>query len=122
AALDGNSPKSDEPDPESEAKLAPARSKARFTSRSSECWGKTTRSKSFSIPARTRSRSSASARSPPAAETPVVGPHSQLQTERLNSFIVSEASEAVNLSQSAKARGVDIPTSGATSTQSRAGR
>ena len=45
----------------------------RLTSRSSGYSGKTTRSKSFSIPVRTRSRSGVSARSPPRAGTPDAG-------------------------------------------------
>src|SRR6266576_2771992 len=51
-----------EPEPEREAYKAPASSSTRFTLISSGYFGKTTRSKSFSIPVRTRSRSGFSAR------------------------------------------------------------
>src|SRR5258708_7609822 len=65
------SPNTAEPDPESDTYFAPDLSSARLTSRIAGYLGKTTPSKSFSIPVRTRSRSSASARSRPLPGTPV---------------------------------------------------
>src|SRR5262249_34352488 len=113
----------------SETYFAPDRSKARLTSRRAGCLGKTTLSKSFSIPVRTRSRSSASARSQPLLGTPVGEnplPHSHSNTAWLNSFILSELSGDVNLpclaSQSAKAAGVETPISGVAITHGKLGR
>ena len=90
-----------EPEPDNEAYCAPSRCKSSFTSRNSGYSGKTTRSKSFSIPVRTRSRSGVSARSPPNAGTPDAGPFacgklsfSQANTLSLNLFIVPVASAA----------------------------
>ena len=62
AFLDANSPYSVEPEPDSDAYLAPARTNARLASPSSGYSGKTTCSKSFSIPARSSARSGFSAR------------------------------------------------------------
>ncbi len=59
---EANSPYSAEPEPDSDAHLAPARKSAIFPSRSRGYSGKTTCSKSFSIPARTSQRSGFSAR------------------------------------------------------------
>src|SRR3954468_22279333 len=87
-----------EPEPDNEAYKAPLRSSTRLTSRNSGYLGKTTCSKSFSIPVRTRSRSGVSARPPPRVETPDKADSlSQLETMRLNSFILSEGFKAVNL-------------------------
>src|ERR1700690_239718 len=73
SAGDRNSPYRVDPDPESEAYFAPARSSAPFMSRNSGYSGKTALSKSFPIPVRTRSRSNFSPRLPPFAEAPVLG-------------------------------------------------
>ncbi len=75
AFSDSNSPYSVDPDPDSDAYFDPARTSARFMSRSSGSCGKTTVSKSFSIPARTRSDSRLPARPPLllAAGAPALG-------------------------------------------------
>src|SRR5262245_6853324 len=91
-----------DPEPESEAYDAPPRSSTRLTSHNSGYCGKTTRSKSFSIPVRTRSRSGVSARPLPRAGTPdkpfpdFPGALSHEESTRPNSFILSEGLEGVN--------------------------
>src|SRR5438445_3301115 len=93
-----------DPEPESDAYRAPAFSSTRLTSSNSGYLGKTTFSKSFSIPVRTRSSSGFSARPPPLAETPDLrrplseAALSHAEISRLNSAILSEPAEAVNLS------------------------
>src|SRR6185503_4537913 len=116
-----NTPYTADPDPESEAYCAPERSSTSFTSRNSGCFGKTTFSKSFSIPVRTRSSSGLSARPPPLAETPdprlVSAAASHAEISRLDFNILSELGDEVNWSQSAKAFGVDTAVSGNRTTQ-----
>src|SRR5215469_4205697 len=92
-----NKPYTADPDPEREAYFAPARSSTLLTSRNSGYWGKTTFSKSFSIPVRTRSSSGFSARPPFMAETPDLrrlrlpgAALSHLEISRLNSNILSD--------------------------------
>src|SRR5205823_12765370 len=96
-AGDANKPETADPEPESDAYSAPACSNTLFTLRNSGYCGKTTRSKSFSIPVRTRSSSGFSARPPRLAETPdlrrpePLGPAlSHAEISRLNSNILSE--------------------------------
>src|SRR3982074_2262483 len=103
SARDWNSPYRDDPDPESEAYLDPARSSAPFMSRNSGYRGKTTLSKSFSIPVRTRSRSKFPARLPRFAGEPVLGeprmlgrPLSQADSNRPTSISLSDAPSPVN--------------------------
>src|SRR3981081_3450536 len=97
SARDWNSPYRDDPDPESEAYLDPARSSAPFMSRNSGYRGKTTLSKSFSIPVRTRSRSKFPARLPRFAGAPVLGePLSQANSNRQTSISLSDAPSRVN--------------------------
>src|SRR6266852_1746061 len=99
SARDRNNPYRVDPDPESEAYLDPARSSAPFMSRNSGYRGKTTFSKSFSIPVRTRSRSKFPARLPPFAGAPVLGkPLSQADNTRLTSISLSDAPSRVNSS------------------------
>src|SRR3982074_3130447 len=99
SARDWNSPYRVDLDPESEAYLDPARSSAPFMSRNSGYRGKTTRSKSFSIPVRTRSRSKFPARLPRFAGAPVLGePLSQADSNRPTSFRLSDPSHPVNCS------------------------
>src|SRR5260221_2079103 len=69
--LSANNPYTVEPEPDNETYFAPERSRARLTSRTAGYLGKTTLSKSFSIPVRTRSRSDVSGRSQPLLGTPV---------------------------------------------------
>src|ERR1700677_2682326 len=73
SADDRNNPYSGDPEPDSEAYFEPARSSAPFMSGNWGYVGRTTLSKSFSIPVRTRSRGNCSARLPPFAEAPVLG-------------------------------------------------
>ena len=68
AAFEANSPYNVDPEPDSDAYFAPARSSAFLPSLSSGYSGKTTCSKSFLIPARTSSRSGFSARPLPTQE------------------------------------------------------
>ena len=99
SSLVRNNPYRVDPDPESDAYTAPSRVSALLTSRNTGISGKTTRSKSFEIPVRTRSRSSVSARSPLNAGTPdpAVGiTPTTRKPHRLNSFIVSEPSGGSN--------------------------
>src|SRR5882762_6035264 len=91
-----NNPYKAEPDPEREAYTAPARSNAPLMSRSSGYCGKTTLSKSFSIPVRTRSRSRLPARLLPRAGAPVLGETSHADSTRPTSSSLSEPSECVN--------------------------
>src|SRR6266852_7795706 len=105
SARDRNNPYRVDPDPESEAYLDPARSSAPFMSRNSGYRGKTTFSKSFSIPVRTRSRSKFPARLPPFAGAPVLGepimlgkPLSQADSTRPTSISLSDAPSRVNSS------------------------
>src|SRR6266478_1226990 len=104
SARDWNNPYRVDPDPESEAYLDPARSSAPFMSRNSGYSGKTTFSKSFSIPVRTRSRSKFPARLPPFAGAPVLGkpllgkPLSHADIARPTSTSLSDARGRVNCS------------------------
>src|SRR5271154_5969236 len=116
SAGDRNSPYRLDPEPESEAYFDPARSSAPFVSRNSGYLGKTTFSKSFSIPVRTRSESKFPARLPPFAEAPVLGepllfePDSHAESAQPTSNSLSDAPARVNRSQSANACGVETPT------------
>src|SRR6266576_2211652 len=100
-----------EPEPEREAYKAPASSSTRFTLISSGYFGKTTRSKSFSIPVRTRSRSGFSARPLPlGTRTPDKAfpvlilfwdkPLSHAENLRPHINILSEGGVPVNLADS----------------------
>src|SRR5260370_22053500 len=97
SARDWNSPYRADPDPESQAYLDPVRSSAPFMSRNSGYSGKTTFSKSFSIPVRTRSRSNFPARLPPFAGAPVLGePLSHADSAQPTSNSLSDATGRVN--------------------------
>src|SRR5260370_8374323 len=97
SARDWNSPYRADPDPESQAYLDPVRSSAPFMSRNSGYSGKTTFSKSFSIPVRTRSRSNFPARLPPFAGAPVLGePLSHAESAQPTSNSLSDATGRVN--------------------------
>src|SRR5229473_5288051 len=94
-----NSPYRVDPEPESEAYLDPARSSAPFMSRNSGYRGKTTFSKSFSIPVRTRSRRKFPARLPRFAGAPVLGkPLSHAESAQPTSNSLSDAPGLVNSS------------------------
>src|ERR1700677_1856529 len=71
ASFEANSPYNVDPEPDSDAYFAPARSSAFLPSLSSGYSGKTTSSKSFLIPARTSARSGFSAR--PLSARPLPG-------------------------------------------------
>ena len=98
ASRETNSPYSVEPEPDKDAYFAPALKSACFPLLSSGYSGKTTRSKSFSIPARTSQRSGFSAR-PLLAKSEgalVYCLLSHADKPRPSSSILSEAVDTVN--------------------------
>src|SRR5258706_4836913 len=165
ASFEANSPYNVDPEPDSDAYFAPARSSALLPSLSSGYSGKTTCSKSFLIPARTSSRSGFSRRPLLKGAPEYISP-SHADSPRPSSTILSDEFATVNfplvllafplpvggsgvlmwgrallpvragrsppaaavlpspaalLSHSAKALGVDTPTSGVTTTHAVAG-
>src|ERR1035438_3369473 len=103
ASRETNSPYSVEPEPDSDAYFAPLRKSALFPSLSSGYSGKTTRSKSFSIPARTSQRSGFSARPPLATNSEGALEYillSHADKPRPSSPILSEAEDTVNFGTS----------------------
>src|ERR1700686_4235842 len=95
ASLEANSPYSADPEPDSDAYFAPARSSALFTTLSSGYSGKTTCSKSFLIPARTSSRSGFPRR-PLLKGAPEYISLSDADSPRPSSIILSDAVGSVN--------------------------
>jgi hypothetical protein len=99
ASREANNPYRVEPEPDSDAYFAPARKSALLPRLSSGYSGKTTSSKSFSIPARSSQRSGFSAR-PLLANNPEGALEhislSHADNPRPSSPILSEAEDAVN--------------------------
>src|SRR5258706_13660210 len=95
ASFEANSPYNVDPEPDSDAYFAPARSNALLASLSSGYSGKTTCSKSFLIPARTSARSGFSARPLLKGAPEYISP-SHAESPRPSSTILSDEFATVN--------------------------